>query len=150
MVKKIIIGLVALLILLQFIPNELPEVRIDNPHDFLANNDVPAEIESMLRASCYDCHSNETRYPWYSYVAPVSWLVRRDTWMGREHLNFSDWNSFEKADMAEAYYELAEEVEDGQMPMKIYPIMHADAKLSDEQRQAIVNWAEAAAEKLYE
>ena len=150
MKKKIFLGLVAIFLLLQFVPNDLPEVVKDNPNDFLANNEVPTEIESLLRASCYDCHSNETRYPWYSYVAPVSWQVSRDTRMGREHLNFSNWNSFEKSDMAEAFYEMAEEIEDEQMPMKIYPIMHWDANLSDDQRQAIASWAEVAAEKLYE
>lgn len=121
-----------------------------NPNDFLQNNLVPEEIAAKLRTSCYDCHSNETVYPWYSYVAPVSWLVKRDTNEGREHLNFSDWQTFDKADMAEAYYEIADEVGEGEMPMKIYPIMHPEAKLSKEDRQAMVAWAETAAEKLYE
>lgn len=150
MLKKVLLGLVAVFVILQLIPRSLPEVEINNPDDFLQNNAVPGEIEAMLQASCYDCHSNETRYPWYSYVAPISWLVKRDTQEGREHLNFSHWQSFEKADMAEAYYEIADEVGEGEMPMKIYPLMHAEAKLSDEQRKTIVSWAEAAAEKLYE
>ena len=150
MLRKAIIGIIILFVIIQLVPRNLPEVVKDNPDDLLKNNVVPAEIVSMLRASCYDCHSNETVYPWYSYVAPVSWLVKRDTRLGREHLNFSDWQTFEKADMASAYYEIAEEVGDGEMPMKIYPIMHADARLSDEQRKAIVNWAESAAEALYE
>ncbi len=111
---------------------------------------MPKEIAVMLRTSCYDCHSNETNYPWYSFVAPVSWLVKRDAQEGREHLNFSIWNSLEKSDKAEGYYEIAEEVEEGEMPMKIYPIIHWKASLNDSERQAIAKWAEASAEKLYE
>lgn len=150
MKKKVLVGLFSLFVVIQVIPNDLPEVVMENPEDLLVVTDVPAEIETILRTSCYDCHSNQTNYPWYAHVAPVSWLVKRDTKEGREHLNFSQWNSLEKADKAEAYYEIAEEVGDGEMPMRIYPIMHAEARLSDEQRQAIVSWAEAAAEKLYE
>ena len=150
MKNRILIGLVVLFVLLQLIPSPLPEVSKENPQDFLQNNPVPEAIATMLRANCYDCHSNETHYPWYSYVAPVSWLVKRDTEMGREHLNFSGWQGFEKAAMADAYYEIAEEVAEGEMPMKIYPLMHSDARLTDEQRQAIAQWAEAAAERLYE
>lgn len=150
MAKKLLIGFGVIFIIIQLVPNKLPEVKGDNPADFLVNNEVPEEFEAILRASCYDCHSNETHYPWYSYVAPVSWLVKRDTEHGRGHLNFSEWQTFEKADMAEAYYEIADEVGEGEMPMKIYPLMHSEAKLTDEQRQSIVAWAEAAAEKLYE
>ena len=150
MKKKILIGLLVLFVLIQLIPSNLPEVQLENPDDLLLNTDVPDNIESLLRASCYDCHSQETRYPWYSYVAPVSWLVKRDTEEGREHLNFSKWAGFGKPDKAEALYEIAEEVGEGEMPMKIYPLMHSDARLTEEQRQAIVTWAESAAEKLYE
>jgi hypothetical protein len=70
--------------------------------------------------------------------------------MGREHLNFSNWHSLEKADKAEAFYEIADEVTSGEMPMKIYPLVHWEANLSEEERKVIANWAEAEAEKLYQ
>ncbi len=148
--KKILIGLIIVLVVIQFIPANLPEVKTDNPDDLLANYDVPEDIGNLLRASCYDCHSNETVYPWYSHVAPVSFLVSRDTREGREHLNFSEWKSWGKLDQLEALDEISEEVEEGEMPMKIYPIMHPDARLSDEDRERIVEWAEAFGEQILE
>ena len=149
MVKKILLGLLGVLLIIQIIPANLPEVMEVNNDDLLLNNSVPENIEWILQSSCYDCHSNETIYPWYSYVAPVSFLVSRDTRKGRKHLNFSEWQSLSKSDKAKALDEIGEEVGEGEMPMKIYPITHPDARLSDEQRKAIVAWAEEFADKLY-
>jgi len=150
MLKKILAALAIIFILIQFIPTSLPEVRDNNPGDLLKNNEVPANIVTLLHNSCYDCHSNETVYPWYSYIAPVSFLVNRDTRKGRKHLNFSEWQSYSRDDKAEALDDLTEEVKEGEMPMKIYPIMHAKARLSDEDREALVSWAEDFADRLYE
>ena len=149
MVKKILLGLLGVFLIIQIIPANLPEVMEVNNDDLLLNNSVPENIEWILQSSCYDCHSNETIYPWYSYVAPVSFLVSRDTRKGRKHLNFSEWQSLSKSDKAKALDEIGEEVGEGEMPMKIYPITHPDARLSDEQRKEIIAWAEEFADKLY-
>ena len=119
-----------------------------NPNDLLTNNNVPSNIESMLRTTCYDCHSNETIYPWYAYVAPVSFLVSKDTKEGRRELNFSEWEKLDVLEKAEMLEEIAEEVEEGEMPMKIYPITHPNARLSDENRAEIENWALLMAQSL--
>jgi hypothetical protein len=150
MLKKILLGLLLIFLISQFFPANLPEVIKDNPADLLTNNDVPNEIEKMLRTSCYDCHSNETIYPWYSYVSPIKFLVSKDTRDGRKHLNFSDWETYEKGDKLEALDEIGEEVTEGEMPMKIYPITHPDAKLSDADRKAIATWAEDLADSFFE
>ena len=150
MIKKVLIGLLVIFIISQFFPANLPEVIADNPADLLANNDVPKNIEKILRTSCYDCHSNETVYPWYSYVSPVKFLVSKDTRNGRKHLNFSKWEDYSKADKLEALDDIGEEVEEGEMPMKIYPITHPDAKLSDADRETLILWAENFAESLFE
>ena len=149
MVKKILLGILGISLIIQLIPANLPEVMEVNNDDLLLNNSVPENIEWILQSSCYDCHSNETIYPWYSYVAPASFLVSRDTRKGRKHLNFSEWQSLSKSDKAKALDEIGEEVAEGEMPMKIYPITHPDARLSDEQRTSIVAWAEEFADKLY-
>lgn len=149
MVKKILLGILGVFLIIQIIPANLPEVKEVNNDDLLLNNSVPENIAGILQKSCYDCHSNETVYPWYSYVAPVSFLVSKDTRKGRKHLNFSEWESLSKSDKAKALDEIGEEVTEGEMPMKIYPITHPDARLSDEQRKAIVAWAEEFADKLY-
>ena len=150
MLKKILIGLLAVFVIMQFFRADLPEVIMENPEDILVNNEVPAEVKEILRTSCYDCHSNETVYPWYSYVAPVSYLVADDTRHGRQDLNFSTWESLDKIEKAEMLHELAEEVEEGEMPLEIYTVTHGDAKLSKEQRELIEDWAEEMAESLFE
>ena len=150
MLKKILIGLLAVFVIMQFFRADLPEVIMENPEDILVNNEVPAEVKEILRTSCYDCHSNETVYPWYSYVAPVSYLVADDTRHGRQDLNFSTWESLDKIEKAEMLHEIAEEVEEGEMPLEIYTVTHGDAKLSKEQRELIEDWAEEMAESLFE
>jgi len=70
----------------------MPDNSLDKKYDFFAENDVPADVAKILRTACYDCHSQEVKYPWYSYVAPISWQVATDINMGREHLDFSNWN----------------------------------------------------------
>lgn len=150
MLKKILLGLLAIFIISQFFPANLPEVITDNPADLLSNNDVPKDIKKMLRTTCYDCHSNETVYPWYSYVSPVKFLISKDTRDGRKHLNFSEWENYSKADKLEVLDEISEEVGEGEMPMKIYPITHPDAKLSDVDREVLISWAEDFAESMFD
>lgn len=97
-----------------------------------------AEAEEIARAACYDCHSNETDWPLYSYVAPMSWLVRRDVERGRDELNFSEWDRHDgEADDA------AEAVVDGSMPPRQYELMHRGARLSDEDLAILVTALEA-------
>ncbi|MEN8138239.1 MAG: heme-binding domain-containing protein [Bacteroidota bacterium] len=150
MFKKVIFIIVILFVSIQFIPNELPEVIIENENDFLANNSLPDKIEQQIRTSCYDCHSNETVYPWYSYVAPVSFLVKRDVEVGRKELNFSNWESLSKSKKAKKISDIIESVEEGEMPFPVYLITHSDAKLDKESKEALLLWADTYAEKLFE
>ncbi len=136
-------GLVVIALAIQLVPNELPPVQTDNPGDLMGSGLVDAEMAGMLKTSCYDCHSNETNYPWYSYIAPVSWLVAKDTREGREELNFSTWQAYEMLEKLEKLDDIAIEVKEGEMPLGIYTAIHSESKLTDEQRQLIVEWAEA-------
>ena len=142
--------ILGLIILMQVYPIDRPSVSSDNPNDLLLNTEIPIEVGEMLRTACYDCHSNETAYPWYTNIAPVKFLIYRDINEGREHLNFSNWTSMSKMDIAGALSEISDEVSDGDMPMKIYPITHPDAKLSDEDRALIVKWVDDYTELLFE
>jgi hypothetical protein len=149
--KKWIWGIIiAVIIIVQLIPSGRPEVIENNASDLVLNHHIPDSVTQVLRNACYDCHSNETKYPWYAYVAPVSWLVSRDTRMGREHLNFSDWEKYSKMDKAKQLSEIAEEVEDGTMPMPIYVLMHPEAKLTKAQREMLMEWSDEFAESLFE
>jgi hypothetical protein len=148
--KLLLIFLIAVVLIIQLIPSGRPEVIPDNPNDLILNNSIPDSVTNLLRSACYDCHSNQTKYPWYAYVAPVSWLVSRDTKLGRAHLNFSNWENNSKVDKAKLLGEIAEEVEDGVMPMPIYILMHPEAKLTAGQREMIVGWSDRFAESLFE
>lgn len=151
MTKRIVwLSILAIVIILQVIPIGRPEVIEQNKNDLLANNNIPDTVSVLLKNACYDCHSNQTVYPWYSYVAPVSWLVVRDIKVGRKHMNFSDWESLSKMDKAGQLSDINDEVSMGSMPLVIYPIMHPDARLSAEQRQMIVDWTDDFGEKLFD
>jgi hypothetical protein len=149
--KNIIwIVLIAAVVIIQLIPSGRPEVNMVNPDDLLVNNKLPDSVQQLLKNACYDCHSNETKYPWYAYVAQVSWLVVRDIRIGRENLNFSNWETSSKMDKAKLLGEIAEEVEEGNMPMPIYILMHPEAKLTMTQRELLVSWTDEFAESLFE
>lgn len=122
-------------VLIQFVP-----VDRTNPP---VESEVPAsaEVREVLRRACYDCHSNETIWPWYSRVAPISWLVARDVHEGREHLNFSTWNRLSTQDQVEAMHESWEEVDEGAMPLWFYLPPHPEARLSERDRELLRRWA---------
>ena len=135
--RWLVIGTLVVLAAAQLVPVDRrnPEVRSDI--------DAPADVEAILRRSCYDCHSNETRWPWYSQVAPVSWLVARDVAEGRSHLNFSEWPvaDFEARELE--LHEIEDEIVKGKMPLKIYLVMHRDARLTEQDRSVLAQWARA-------
>ena len=94
----------------------------------------------MLRSACYDCHSHETSYPWYSNLAPVSWWLKNHVNEGREHLNFSVWADYNAKKADHKLEECFEEVAKEGMPLKSYPLTHPEARLSEEQRAKLVTW----------
>ena len=103
------------------------------------------EVVSVLRRACYDCHSNETTWPWYSRIAPVSWVIARDVNEGRAALNFSTWNQLSPEKQAEAMKESWEEVAEGKMPTWYYVALHPEARLSPNDRLVLRAWAGSAA-----
>jgi hypothetical protein len=117
----------------------VPVVR-SNPmeHNF---PEAPAQVQALMRRSCNDCHSNETQWPWYARVAPVSFLIVRDVKEGRKKLNVSVWNRYDDARRARKKREIAKEVERGNMPPWYYVPLHPEAKLSAQERELIVKWA---------
>ena len=102
----------------------------------------------MLRASCYDCHSSETRWPWYSHVAPVSWQIAQDVNDGREHLNFSNWPANDPMRAAKKLEDMSEKIGYGEMPPRKYTMIHVDARLTESQRKDLTDWLDAEASRL--
>jgi hypothetical protein len=109
-----------------------------------ADLDAPPSVRQILRRSCYDCHSHETRWPWYSHVAPVSWWLANHVQHARGDLNFSRWPIYDLAEQEELRGEIAEQVESGEMPLRSDLILHPGAGLSPEDRRVLLEWAGAA------
>ena len=128
------IALLGLLVAAQFVP-------VDRSHPPVVEEiDAPVQVRAALERACYDCHSNETVWPAYSYVAPISWLVARDVHEGREHINYSEWNRYSDEERLELMEETWEEIAEGEMPMGPYLVLHPEAKLSTEERAALRAW----------
>ncbi|MBP1624273.1 MAG: hypothetical protein H6Q07_2293 [Acidobacteria bacterium] len=126
--------LVAALVAAQFVRIEKtnPTVRADISAD--------PDIKLILKRACYDCHSNETVWPWYSNVAPASWLLANDVSGGRQKLNFSEWGNFSGERQSQMLNEIGEEVESAGMPLWYYSIFHSESKLTREERNQIKKW----------
>ena len=118
----------------------VPSPAADNPpvEEEVA---APEDVVRILRQSCYDCHSHETAWPWYAQVAPAKWLVREHVDDARSELNFSAWNRYDAEERAHKWEEVAEEVEEGEMPLRSYLIVHRNARLSDDDYRTLVNYA---------
>ncbi len=133
--RIVIVALAGLLVLAQFVPVDRTNPPVEG--DVAA----PPEVESALRAACYDCHSNETTWPWYGHVAPISWLLTYDVSAGREELNFSSWQNDDARRRQKKQKEIVETLGEGEMPPWYYLAMHPDARRAD--LQLIRRWAEA-------
>lgn len=132
--KKLLIVLAVILIGIQFIPVERtnPPVKSEMP--------MPANVKEVIQRACYDCHSNNTEWRWYSKVAPMSFLISYDVKEGREHLNFTEWNYY-SGNEKEVKEEIWEEVLKEKMPPWSYRVVNPKGKLSDEDKRIIREWA---------
>jgi hypothetical protein len=134
-IRRVALGILVALAAIQLVPvnRSNPAVEAEVP--------APPVVRAILRRACYDCHSNETVWPWYSHVAPISWLVARDVQEGREELNFSTWNRVPTQQQVKKLKESWKEVAESEMPPWFYLGIHRDAALSDEDRAALRHWA---------
>lgn len=139
--RKLLILVGALAVI--FIAIQLVPVERTNPA-VVADFDGPTAVKAVLETSCYDCHSHETSWPWYSRVAPMSWLVAHDVEEARDHLNFSQWGTLDAKRREKLTEEIWEEVEEGEMPLKVYLLAHPDARLSEADKATLRDWSLAA------
>ncbi|MGZ3931744.1 MAG: heme-binding domain-containing protein [Bacteroidia bacterium] len=146
-VRNCIIGLLLFLLLSQLIRIDKTNPTVDPAVDFISLTASPADVAAVLRTSCYDCHSNEARYPWYTNIAPFSWWIKHHINEGRGHLNFSVWGTYKPKRAAHKLEECVEQVEEDEMPMSSYTWMHHDASLSDQQRLLLMNFFKSVREK---
>jgi hypothetical protein len=143
--KWIFAALLVAFALLQF--TNPPRTNPPVANDFLSADQSPKKIAAMLRAACYDCHSHETRWPWYSRIAPISWQIADDVKVGRMSLNLSDWPTNDLR-AAKKLGSMSEEIGYENMPMKKYILIHADARFTETQRKELTDWLDAEAKRL--
>jgi len=147
-IKRLLVLIVVLLVVIQFVPIKTPSNNVNISNDLVSVEKLDGDVSVILKTSCYDCHSNQTPYPWYSHVAPVSWLVANDVKEGRAKLNFSDWKLNNKRRKIRQLEDIKEQVQQGEMPMGIYTVIHKKAKLTESQKQLLVKWTDDMANKV--
>lgn len=140
MIKKFVLFLVLLLIISQFFRPEKNISAVTPVTDFIENHRPPENIQVILKTACYDCHSNNTVYPWYAEVSPLSWWLANHIKEGKEELNFSSWQTYSDKKKNHKLEEMVELVEKKEMPLKPYTLVHSDANLTQGERDELANW----------
>lgn len=141
--KKIGIGLLIALMVIQFIRPTRNISAQPSENDITLKYSVPENVQIVLKESCYDCHSNTTRYPWYTNIQPVGWWIQSHVNEGKQHLNFSEFGAYPEKKAKHKFEEIEESMNTGWMPLESYLIIHSDAKLTKEQSDAMRTWAAA-------
>jgi hypothetical protein len=118
------------------------QVKQSEAHGAMVSNlAMPVEVRALVKRSCADCHSNETVWPWYSYVAPMSWLVEKDVRHGRDHMNFTRWPEYSFQQQEKLLADIATTLKNREMPLPQYAVIHRDARLSDAEVDIVYQWA---------
>lgn len=138
--KKVLLGLLVLFLALQLLRPTKNRGPAPGPDDLIVRSDPDPGIKQLLVNACYDCHSNQTRYPWYTEIQPVGWWIANHVKEGKSHLNFSTLGQLPPKRAAHKLEECANEVSEGEMPLASYKIAHANARLTPAQRKLLSNW----------
>jgi Haem-binding domain len=139
-VRSVLIVLVVIFLAIQLVPVDRTNPPFDVAVSLERTTPVPASVKAILDRSCKDCHSNETRWPGYGYVAPMSWLLVRDVGEGRDHLNFSEWGASDAGTQRDSLIEMCRQVRRGNMPLKRYTWIHSSAKLTADDVKTLCEW----------
>lgn len=146
--KKILLALLIVFIAIQFIQ---PAHNISGqvlPTDITKTVNVPDKVLDIFKNACYDCHSNNTRYPWYVHIQPMGWMMARHIKNGKDNLNFNDFGSYSKRKQANKLRSIETSIKEGTMPLSSYVSMHTDARLSAEDKKLITDWVSVAKDSL--
>ena len=138
--KKILIIIIVSFILIQFFPIDKNNPVATPKMDFLQIKDTPEKTATLIRNSCYDCHSNESKYPWYANIQPFGWFLENHIQEGRKELNFSTFATYEKKRQTKKLDEAVEMLEKNEMPLDSYVIAHAEAKLSAADKKEVMDY----------
>ncbi|MEO6490636.1 MAG: heme-binding domain-containing protein [Ferruginibacter sp.] len=141
--KKIVVLVFVILILIQFIQPSRNNSRPVSAVNFEKIYQVPGNVSSMLKASCYDCHSNNTSYPWYSNIQPGAWWMSSHIKRGKAELNFDEFGNYSALRRRNKLQAVINSINDGTMPLASYTIMHQNARLSSEDKKTLLDWLAA-------
>ncbi|MGR3810722.1 heme-binding domain-containing protein [Jiulongibacter sp. NS-SX5] len=141
MIKKILLALLVVLLIIQFIKPERNVSDTLSENDITTKYDVPENVKIVLDKACNDCHSNNTKYPWYANLQPAAWILADHIEDGKRHLDFSEFAAYEPWKAHHKLEEIAEEIEKDGMPLDDYVFMHKEADLSDEEKRTLITWA---------
>ncbi len=147
-IKTVLLGLVAVLLVGQFIRPKKNHSATPAAGDITLNHPTSPEVKQLLTVACYDCHSNNTRYPWYAEIQPAGWFLASHVEDGKRHLNFSEFGNYSRKRALSKLEEIKEVVEDHEMPLESYTLIHSDAQLSDDQIELLSDWAESVRQRI--
>ena len=128
------------LVVIQFFPTDKNESYTTPETDFVLVNKVPSEIENQLMQSCYDCHSNNTVYPWYSKIQPAAWFLEDHIKEGKAELNFNEWDSLSSRRKASKLRSIIKQIENGEMPLDSYTLIHSEATFTEAEAEELINF----------
>ncbi|MDA8979753.1 heme-binding domain-containing protein [Chitinophagales bacterium] len=135
------IGVAVLFIIIQFVPVQRnTKENYQSSYSIPSDSPTKAEVTAILQTACWDCHSNQTVYPWYNKIAPISWYLARHINNGKKHLNFDNWNDYDPAKQIHKSEEIIEVIEENEMPLYSYTLLHPEAKLSEEQKAILIQY----------
>ena len=142
MKRPLTIAVIVVVLALIGVPLGIQLIPVDRTNPPI-ESDIPTspEVKVVLRRACYDCHSHETVWPWYSQIAPISWIIARDVQEGRAELNFSTWTRYSTQQQVKKLKESWEEIAEGEMPPWLYLAMHREVRLSEADRALLRQWA---------
>lgn len=148
LIKKILLALLIVFVAIQFIQPVHNKSEQVLPTDFAKVLVVPNNVQTLLQNACYDCHSNNTNYPWYSNIQPMAWLMASHIKNGKAKLNFSDFGNNTTRKQISKLKEIANQIKDDEMPISSYKVMHKKANLTKEEKSAIIDWMNKTADSL--
>lgn len=140
MIGWLAVLVVAIVLVIQVIPVERNVSTVPPGQSFEKTEKVPANVAAILKVSCYDCHSNNTRYPWYSVLQPGAWFMTRHIKKGKEELNFDEFNNYSKRRKKAKIKSIISQIEKDEMPLKSYRMMHGNARLSADEKKELLDF----------
>lgn len=146
--KWILLSLLVVFIAIQFIRPARNKSEDQLSADFAKQYTVPEKVQNILYTACYDCHSNNTHYPWYANIQPAAWIMASHIKKGKQRLNFSEYGNFSRRKQVSRMREIINQVKDNEMPLSSYKWLHKEARLSRDQREQLMNWLEQAADSI--